>query len=343
MTNFKKMCATTLGLLVIAAGQVHGYINDSSGYCNNGMDYGYQEDFNRGSDCCKPQCCTNREWQPRWFIEAEALAFRPSLCGLESVFGNTAIDISTTGTVTTTTATERHREPRYRWNAGYRIGAGYMMGCGCDNYDIQLYWTHFNNNTNKRRCNRERWKLKYDVVDLTFGRGFKAGCWEFRPYIGVRFARIDQRLHARLRTTITTSGIASLVTSRIHHKENFYGVAPEIGIDTKWNLCGCWSVYGDFALATYYGHVRGSGTDSDTFTTTVSNRNFKSRRCFNSVATDAKVGVAWDTIFSGCGCNNMSFTLKVGLEQHRIYDFSDFGSDGTLSLSGFAVSGVLGF
>lgn len=342
MTNFKKMYAATVGLLMIAAAQVHGYYNDSSTEYNNGLDYGYQSNYETESDCCQPQCCCiNRDGESRWFIEAEALAFKSSLCGLESVFGNTALDITTDGTTVTTTATETHREPRFRWNAGYRIGAGYITGC--ENYDVQLYWTHFQNHPEKRRCNRGDWRLKYDVVDLTFGRRFSSGCWEFRPYIGVRFARIDQRLRARLRSTVTTGGIVSLGSSRLNHRERFYGVAPEIGIDAMWKLCGCWSVYGDFALATYYGHVRGRGSDTDAFTGTVTNRNFRSRRCFNSIETDAKVGVAWDTRFDSCGCNDLTFMLKVGLEQHRIYDFSDFGSDGTLSLSGFAVSGVLGF
>lgn len=353
--SLKKTYIAVLGLLMTATAHVQGqqYYGPAGEYDS----YGSYGSF--GGDCCDYDQCSNRVDLSRWFIEAEYLYFRSSLCGLEPAFGRTAIDVSFTDPVTTV-ITERHREPDWEWDSGYRVGIGYSFG-GCDNYDIQLYYTHVNgrakphhhhrdgssssssSSSDEGFRNRGHWKLKYDVVDLTFGRRINYCQFMMRPFVGVRFAEIDQKLHSRQVAVVTSGGAEGTIITELNQKEKFHAVAPEVGLETEWGFCDCWSIYADFAFAPYYGDVKARNNDTDLSTGAVTLHRFHAKRCFNSVATDSAFGIRWNTAFGGCGCNNMTFGLKLGVEAHRIYDFSDLGSDGTLTMVGGTVSAILGF
>jgi hypothetical protein len=156
-----------------------------------------------------------------------------------------------------------------------------------------------------------------------------------RPFIGLRGARIHHRLKSHLETLFTSSLIGNnTVFTDKNDKEHFWGIGPQIGFDANWYVGYNFSFYGSFDVVTYYGDVRGKNLDTDTFTKTVSVSNGRRKHCFNNVATDAALGIRWDSCSTCfCGCD-VCLMLKLGVEQHRIYDFSDLGSDGNLSLDG---------
>lgn len=291
----------------------------------NGLDYNQ-------SMYCEPSCCETTACALNF--NGEVLYWRPELCGLESAFGDTAIATTVDeNAITTTTITESDKEPHFKWNTGFRVGADITFNC----FDLELDWTHFDGCA--EFCENTQyghWKIKYDVIDLTFGREFAATpCFCLKPFIGLRGARIHQRLKSHLETLFTSSLIGSnTVLTDKDDKEDFWGIGPQFGLDANWYL-GCnFSLYGSFAVVSYYGHVRNRNFDTDIFTKTVSVCNGKKKHCFNNIATDAALGIRWDscsTCFCGCNANLM---LKLGVEQHRIYDFSYLGSDGNLSLDG---------
>lgn len=51
------------------------------------------------------------------------------------------------------------------------------------------------------------------------------------------------------------------------------------------------------------------------------------------LSLDGAIGIRWDK-FTCCSSVDTHVLVKIGLEQHRIYDFSNLGSDGSLSLDG---------
>ena len=115
-------------------------------------------------------------------------------------------------------------------------------------------------------------------------------------------------------------------------------MGPQIGLEANWYM-GCnFSLYGNFDAVTYYGEVKSKNYDIDTFTTTISISNGRIHRRFMNIGTDGAIGIRWDKSYHGCNYD-LNFMLKAGLEQHRIYELSNLGSDGTLSLDGgiFAV------
>ena len=308
----KIKIVSVLSMLVGMTAQLNGYD------CNQSI---YSE---------PRSCCTETN---ALYFNAELLYWRPELCGLESAFGDTTIATTVNDAITTTIITESDIEPDSKWNAGFRVGAGVTSNC----YDVELNWTHFDGRAKfSEGAQFGHWKIKYDVVDLTLGRSFyMTSCFYLKPFIGLRGAQIHQRLKSHLVTlfTSTITGNTTVVTDK-DDKENFWGIGPQIGLNAAWDL-GCdFSLYGGFAVVSYYGDVKGRNFDTDTFATTVSVCNGKKKHCFNNVATDAAIGIRWDsctTCFCGCDVNLM---LKLGLEQHRIYDFSNLGSDGNLSLDG---------
>lgn len=296
----------------------------------NGADRYFTDEAN----CCMPvceevNCCA----QDRWLgVRGELLYWRPELCGLEAAFGTTTIatDVSSNA-ITTTTVTESDEEPHSKWTPGFRVGAGGVF----NRFDVELDWTHFNGRANFHENEQGgHWKIKYDVIDLTFGRYIElTRCAYVKPFIGVRGARIHQNLNSHLTTLFTALIGNNTVTTDKIDSEKFWGIGPELGFEADWKL-GCnFSLYGSFAVVTYYGHVTGKNFDTDTFTTTVSVCNGHKKHCFNNIGTDIALGIRWDKSLD-CFCGCLDFTLRLGVEQHRIYDFSELGADGTLSLDG---------
>lgn len=286
----------------------------------------YGSSYYESNDCNTPPCTFS--------VDAELLYWRAELCGLESAFGDTTIATTVdANAVTTTTVKESDKEPHSKWGPGFRVGADLTF-----NYvDLELDWTHYDGRAKfNEGAQHGNWKIKYDTIDLTVGRRFCMGsCFYVKPFIGVRAIKVHQKLKSHLETLFTSPLIGNnTVFTDKDDKEDFWGVGPEIGFDADWNI-GCnFSLYGSFDVVTYYGDVKGKNFDKDIFTQTVSVCDGKKKHCFNNIATDLALGIRWDSLCNCfCGCN-VDFMLKLGLEQHRIYDFSDLGSDGTLSLDG---------
>lgn len=310
---FKKKLQLTVTMIMAMTSQINGID------CNP-------------STCCEPTCCDTMA--SAISFDAELLYWRPELCGLESAFGDTTITNRVNqNAVTITTVKETDKEPDFKWNAGFRIGADVTWNC----FDVELDWTHFNGHAKFHEGTQHgHWNIKYDTVDLTFGHHFRlASCFDVKPFIGVRGIQVHQKLTSHLETLFISPliGNNTILTDK-HDREDFWGVGPQIGLDANW-LIGCnFSLYGSFAVVSYYGDVKGGSCNVDSFTSTISVCDGRKKHCFNTVGTDAALGIRWDSSPTCCcGCD-VDFMLKLGVEQHRIYDFSDLGSDGNLSLDG---------
>lgn len=321
MTNaLKKISVAITGMLMALTAPVNGV------------------DYNQIS-CCPPECCDAPGCQ--FFLSGELLYWRPSLCGLESAFGTTGIAATVANSILTTTITETDVEPHSKWSPGFRIGGE----VACDAYDVAALWTHFNGRaTFNDGPQHGHWKIHYDAVDLVLGRNISmwSSCFNVRPFIGVRGLRIHQRLRSHLETIFTSALGSSTILSDMNDRESFRAVGPQLGFEADVSL-GCnFRLYGSFDVVSYYGKVKGNNCDFDTFATTVSATRAHKHRCFNSIGTDAAIGIIWDKTVCYC-CNEWNFRVNLGVEQHRIYDFSDLGSDGTLSLDGGVFGVAVGF
>lgn len=290
-----------------------GYLSDS--YREHGQPY-FEQEASRTFD-----------------IVAEVLYWRPTLCGLEGAFGDTSITTQSSNDIVTTTIVESDKKPTSQWDPGFRL----CLALGQCGFDFGLDWTHFNGNSHFSQHDQHgKWKIKYDSFDLKWGCYFSASpCLSFTPFIGLRGLEIYQKLHSHLESSLVTSSGKTEILTDQREKENFRGIGPEIGLYMDWKVAASFKLFGELEVVSYYGKVNGKNRCKDDFQgSRITNKYKKTSRSFNTIGTDAKIGMRWDQI-SYCSCNGeRRITLALGLEQHRIYDFSNMGSDGNLSLDG---------
>lgn len=306
------------------------------------------ERSNCPSPCCGPKClpsiysgphCIPAPYCDELNVWGELLFWTAQLGGLETAFGTTTIATSVARGITTTTITETDKDPAWHWKPGYRVGADYAFGC----FIVEAYWTHYNGlATFHEEGQHGHWSIKYNTLDLIFGRRLNvAPCFYFLPFIGVRGLLAHQNLESHLNTYFTALAGNSTVTTVKNDTEHTWGIGPELGVEANWYL-GCkWSIYGSFDVVSYYGHTETKIHNTDTFTATVSTSDGINKRCFNAIGTDASLGIRWDQAWPVA--SEVLLTIKLGVEQHRIYDFSDLGSDGTLSLDGANLALSVGY
>jgi hypothetical protein len=276
-------------------------------------------------------------------LKGELLVWRGALSGLEAAFGKTFITTVNQDQLQVTTLKESNKKPNYKWRAGFRLGAEFMFE---RNFNLETDWTHFNGYANheNQEDKNGHWKLDYDTIDLTIAHNFYP-CHRFfvKPFIGLRGAIIHQKLESNLVTTKTDiEQVVTTITTKLDDKEKFWGVGPELGIEADWYLGWDLSVYAMFDAVPYYGNVHSKNDDVDTILSTKNINDIKGNSCFNSIGTDGAIGIRWDKYLCYKNCD-VHILLKLGLEQHRIYEFSNLGADGSLSLDGGVFEAGVGF
>lgn len=219
----------------------------------------------------------------------------------------------------------RGRDLHYKWDPGYRVGACYEFASG--EWDVAASWTHFHSKANG--SGHRKWTINLDVVDVTTGYEPECGlCFDIRPFLGVRGAKIDQKLHSGHRRG-----------SHKHFKEEFEGIGPLLGLGLDWEI-GCnFSLYVKASAAWLYGNFHVKTFES---TELVHARNVcKLRKHLdaNIAAGDAEIGLRWET----CFCKTKRFFLQLGLEHHRYFNFNRIGCYGDLSFDGANVGLGIGF
>lgn len=288
------------------------------------------------SCCCEPNCCG------KGFISADLLYLNACQGGLDDCFPVETTDyISSSGDVISRFR-GRGEDPHFDWNAGFRLGTGYEFGCG---WGIAAFWTHFHSHSNRHHRNdyesgyafgndhTNRWKLHFDVVDVIGGREFDLGsCFALTPFGGLRFARIEQKVHSDFFNSIDSnlgSSSDSFTTSGTRNRTRFCGVGPLIGVEADWNL-GCnLSLYANASVAILYGHFHTHFNDSNDFYGGADYCEVKRHLCACQPVLDAGVGVRWHT----CFCSSVVW-FQLGLEHHSYFNQNRFGDYGDLCLAG---------
>lgn len=279
------------------------------------------------------------------FLKGELLVWRGALSGLESAFGKTSITTVDQNQLEITTLKESDKKPNYTWKAGFRLGAEFLFE-RC--FNLEADWTHFHGSAgheNQEDMNGH-WRLKYDTIDLTIAHNFYP-CHRFlvKPFLGLRGAIIKQKLESHLETIKTfVSATPTTISTDLNDKEKFWGVGPEIGLEADWYVGWDLSLYAMFDAVPYYGNVHNKNHSVDDLSS-LSAKNIndiKRTSCFNSIGTDGAIGIRWDKYLC-YKCCDLHLMLKLGAEQHRIYEFSNLGSDGSLSLDGGVFEAGLGF
>ena len=348
-----KVHLTLAALLLTCAGQAHAARNACI------------EETCIDTSCCQPICC-----EPvccgKAFVMAELLYWRAFQGGLNDCYPTENTDyVSSSGNVISTFRGEG-KDPKFDWEAGFKVGTGYEFGTG---WDVGIFWTHFHSKSKQHEGDHQKlhWKLDFNVLDIVAGRAFDVGsCFIVRPYFGLRGARIEQKMHFKTQADKNSySDRSDSYSSRFdsyssrfdsyssfyqdsyfsqssqlfddhfnarakaHAKNKLMGVGPLIGVNGDWKLgCG-FSIYANASVAVLYGNFRMHFNQSEQFVDGADSCEIKRKTQACQAVADLGFGVAWET----CICEKIVW-LQLGLEHHRYFNQNRFGEYGDLCLDG---------
>jgi hypothetical protein len=270
--------------------------------------------------CCENTCCGS------FFLSAELLYWRAFEGGLanncEGIVINTFVEDDTTFSL----LYGKSHFPSSEWDLGFRVGVGYQFAnSSCD---LAVYWSRYHTHTSGgNELNEYKWKLDYNVVDVLYRCDFSCSpCFALNPYLGVRYAQIDQNLDKEV--VMTIDEVEELSTTRI--KEDFWGVGPLFGVEGNLGLgCGL-SLYGNVAVGVLYGNYDVDARKVTELETVTNVDHLINDNHATPIVLDLGFGVRWQT----CYCNDKLITLQLGLEEHRYFNHNQFCVYGDLSLAG---------
>jgi len=174
-----------------------------------------------GDPCyCEPACCG------KGFVSADLLYWRAFQGGLDNCFPIENIDYVSSGGNVVSKFKGEGKDPDFDWQAGFRVGLGYEFGNG---WDVGVFWTHFHSNSKENEGDqlRLRWKLDFEVLDIVAGRAFDVGsCFVVRPFVGLRGARIEQKVRLNSkggRESESFSSPSSSYSSSDSYYDSYYG------------------------------------------------------------------------------------------------------------------------
>jgi len=234
----------------------------------------------------------------------------------------------------------------FGWAWGFKVGAGYNF-MNHDEWDTQLYYTWFRTDKEDHvsvsvidrsiavgtggifplftvppspdlLSGEINWRIHLNEIDWELGRGYYVSKHlSLRPFIGVKGAWINQHMHGHFR--------AEDFDQFYRLKNDFWGVGPKGGVNTKWNLGNVnthfFSMVGDFAGALMWGHFNDSAMSIDPDHGKQEWTNLSTNQ--GASMLQAFLGFGWDTNFHRDMCH---FSMKLGyevqywLEQNQFFE-----------------------
>lgn len=225
----------------------------------------------------------------------------------------------------------------FDWNVGLRAGVSYTFER--DLWDTRLYYTGYRTDGSSHLNAAEsqviqsqfiatdflltlpefstsfdqgkiHWGILFNMFNGDLGKVFYLGkSLSVRPHLGIQGGWIYQHISAQWSHSHTLVSYSA----REILKHRFWGVGPEVGVNTKWNL---WkhpqhllSLYGDLGQVFMWGHW--SFNEVAHTTATVTTINTQPDRSMGSLTFQGSSGLIWDGRFHR---DQFLFTVKLGYE-----------------------------
>jgi len=248
----------------------------------------------------------------------------------------------------------------FTWDYGFRVGTGYDFVY--DQWDCALYWTWFRTDTNRSipsqpnttispefdaafltgnsaQSLQGNWSLLFNMFDWELGRSYWVSKGlSLRPFVGVKGGSIRQSIHAHY-YDLTIQNVLTTNSGKEHLKNNFWGIGPSGGVDTKWNIKTLGShflhFFGDFSIATMWGNW----TCTDVYRSTVPQTySIKTKNsALGALMFQGFVGIGWDADLRSCKSHfsaKLGFETQLWLNQLRISTLQIQRLHGDLTLQG---------
>ena len=333
-------------------------------------------DCNTSDACCSDSDSSSRNW----VVQAEALYWTAKEENLIFASENTTQnDSSIIPEVERNDAVGKNFKSK--WTPGFRIGLGYNSPGYC--LDSKLRWTHFTNHASDSVVGslsgtfpgptetvlyvpsyafpqpefdqlRGNWHLQFDTIEFAMGVPLEFENGLIHPYLGMKFDRIEQKLHYRANRTKNFFVGDLLNTTSVRATTQYQGGGILAGADAEAFLgCG-FGLYSALSAGLTYGcmssHIAQATQLISPLDGSVQDEISNSGKYSDQVGrvnVDFAIGLDWKHSFE---C--VSFAIRIGYEYHQYFNqnFFAFGKNaglastrGDLVMQGAIFGGDLSF
>lgn len=201
-----------------------------------------------------------------WFLSFDVLYWQVKI-------GGTEYALSDQDQQATVPIHGKYRGIDFNWDWGFRAGLGYNFIHG--DWDIYANFTYLNtgnnsmvtgegngcvipqlglavvaaNSFNAAAKATSEYKFTFDRIDLELGRNYYVSRdLSFRPHFGLMTAWINQKQLTRY-----TGRDLGVNTAHVKDRDDFWGIGPRTGVNSKWYLTNGFSVLGNASASLVYG------------------------------------------------------------------------------------------
>ncbi len=216
-------------------------------------------------------------------------------------------------------------KPEFNW--GFRVGVGYQMPF--DDWELALDWTRIHEQFNARERSKHHEHLRLDLEDADLSPKSIHGHARIkidyldlalrREFLVTRFLGLKPQVGLRSLWLREHNHIDYSVKRENPHfktKNNFWGIGPKFGLDTRWMLGWGFSIYGDMSLDLLYGRFKlENKVNTDQKKHHIEAELESSPRTILPM-TDLSLGLQWDRLYSD---NNYHLNFFIGWEHHVFF------------------------
>lgn len=259
-----------------------------------------------------------------------------------------------------------------KWSSGFRVGLGFQRE---NAWNLKATWTSFHNHSHRSAkatnpdlvysdvdgevfypswapnlmgialAGSSSWTLKYNTVDLDFGRAYcKNKTVSVQLHAGLRGADIKQNLNVTY-TTINHGvdpGLPNMGLenqSTVKGKNNFMGLGLRAGTDLCWNWTKHWGLFGKLSASLVYGEFKVQEKVHSLPNTQIGDdqffQNATMRHHFQALQPnlEAALGLKWNTDLCK---GKQNIAIGVGYEvvewfnQNQFFTLNSTGNTGTV-------------
>lgn len=214
-----------------------------------------------------------------WCFNADVLYWHAKVGGTEYAY-------SKQGSQTDFPVNGRSKDIDFDWDWGLRVGLGYNFQH--DGWDLSAQYTYFDTNGSNSAqagmnsaliplrgsatitngdgkgqdflfCStaKSQYGLDFQSLDVQLGRAYYVSSkLSFRPAWGLKSAWIDQNQKTRYTGGTASASAMGLGATTVHIKDenDFWGLGPCVGVDSRWHLGNGFSLLGNVGGALLFGH-----------------------------------------------------------------------------------------
>lgn len=258
----------------------------------------------------------------------------------------------------------------FNWDHGFRLGAGYNVRQGL--WDLAFYWSRFQTDAKAfipshpntviqpeffagflSGANPQsvgvHWDLLFNMFDWELGKNYWASQnLSLRPFIGLKGGWIYQSIQAHYYDLIIDLIFPTQNVGKEHLKNNFWGIGPLGGINTKWKVSqfdlSNFNLFGDFSLASLWGNWSCSDHFKNTLSQTYSV--ITKNSSLGALMFRGVLGIGWEGNFQKSRSQiaiRLGYETQLWINQLRISTFQLQRLHHDLTFQGFTLNALCNF